>query len=312
MKLKVQCFKNLKTGYCLFFYTFNKLNIYIYIFIYYNIIRVDKWVINMGTAVGDGLSASEYSSLQSKISSLRSSVETAGSQMNSTAESSYNGLDSVKFGSWADDVASNLNNYCTAVKEGMREIGTDYAGGNFINLKLSLTDLETALGQCAKYASNIATQKNKYNSAKSEAKKARILELINAETRNLSTCVAFCNDRIAFAEGVVFTGTVTYTPGGVSGLEDTAALQAEIEGMGDNDPIDKQAAMDKFSEDLAQMEINDSMIVYDTDGTECLLVKHGDGALRITRNDGSDYCYGVFGGYDTLTRFTQYNPTEVE
>ena len=221
----------------------------------------------MGTAVGDGLSASEYSSLQSKISSLRSSVETAGSQMNSTAESSYNGLDSVKFGSWADDVASNLNNYCTAVKEGMREIGTDYAGGNFINLKLSLTDLETALGQCAKYASNIATQKNKYNSAKSEAKKARILELINAETRNLSTCVAFCNDRIAFAEAVVFNGTATYTPGGVSGLEDTSTLSSEIDGMTDDDIQSKLAQASSGSPSTWQRETvfttpNDKTIAY--------------------------------------------------
>ena len=137
-----------------------------------------------------------------------------------------------------------------------------------------------------------------YNNAKAKKEEGE---------REFDNGVKYANEYIKKFPEIHFTGKSSNNEQGKTDQASEAASAGT-----QKEAFDKQAALDKFSEELAAMEMGDSMIVYDSDGTECLLVKYDDGALRITVNDGSDKCLGVFGGYDTLCRFTQYNPSSVK
>lgn len=98
---------------------------------------------------------SDFSGIQANVKELLSSVESSGSNAGTIATTCANDLGSIQFGSWGDDVASNLNNYRNAVKDGMIEVATDIGSGQYTALVSAINDLIYGLGCCITYRSNI-------------------------------------------------------------------------------------------------------------------------------------------------------------
>lgn len=262
----------------------------------------------MGTLYID--EGSEFDKINGWINLWNSAINDAKDQINTLCTSNINSYNAINLGSWSDQLAQNLNQYCGEVRTGLETVQGDLNGGNFRSLNDALVDLSSKLTSCQNIKNAINSYIYQYNHETKESRQNKLMQKINNNKALLRKAVAECNNIIAVFPSIDFQSNYSFVSN-ESNIEPELGDIVDDSDDGGNGNFDAQAALDKFSEDLAQMELKDSMVVYDTDGTECLIVKYGDGAYRITVNDGSDKCLGVFGGYDTLTRFTQYDPTKV-
>ena len=169
---------------------------------------------------------SDYNQLKSLVTSYAEELSSARGGLAGEVSNAISSYSDINFGSWSDDVSSNLNTYCNTVKNGLSFVQSDLNEGGYKSISLALSDLTSGLKECQKYRSRINNQSDRLRWSQTKTRTEEIKSLIKAEQENLKRCVAYCNGIIDQLPNIKFNVDSTYesTGGVVAGLEDTTDL----------------------------------------------------------------------------------------
>ena len=179
---------------------------------------------------------SNFNGLKSDLNGYSDAINNAQMKILEVIESDLNGFSAVNLGGWNDQLAQNLTTYCNDVKSGLTNVQSDVSGVcNCFNAILS--DLSSGLTDCQKYRSRINNYSDRLRFINDDTKREKIVAALNAEQRNLSNCVSYCNSLASQFSQYEFNGNInTYTSSQISGLENTDDLyQASLGDADGND-----------------------------------------------------------------------------
>lgn len=243
----------------------------------------------MGYSISD-----DFNGLKKAVGTLIGEVEGIKSDAATVASEASSSLAAIQFGSWTDDVASNLSNYRDAVKAGMDEVVSNLSGGGYTALKDALTDLESGLGQCSTYKDRYFYQCDRLRFVNDEDQRKKIIKYRDAEKKNLEKCISFCDSVVSTISSIVYNGTVTYTPGGgASGLEDNSAL------------LEDSMAYPEYykgvtAEQLDSIPEGAGIVLYDSKGNKYTFYRDaGNGDFNMVDSEG--HLVGVKSAADIIT-----------
>ena len=150
---------------------------------------------------------SNFNGLKSDLNGYSDAINNAQMKILEVIESDLNGFSAVNLGGWNDQLAQNLTTYCNDVKSGLTNVQSDVSGVcNCFNAILS--DLSSGLTDCQKYRSRINNYSDRLRFINDDTKREKIVAALNAEQRNLSNCVSYCNSLVSQFSQYEFNGTI--------------------------------------------------------------------------------------------------------
>ena len=282
---------------------------------------------------------SNYSAEKEVVQTFMDGLGTIEKKFNGTIKDEHSTITSLTFNSWTDIVGQTIKGRTAYLKDNdFKVIETDFEGGSFQKLKTNTSSLLNELQVCINSKAKIDAINAKIAELPAQVvvgtkevwdnpdwrpsyqggtggtsskhtenvygKNPEITKLEGERSEReaeLDNGIKYANTYIKEYANIHFLGTH-------GNNKPQTQEQAVVEEVVEEEPFDEEAAYIKFSEELAAMELNQKMIVYDSDGVEYVIIKVADGELKVDVNDGSGKCIGILSGYQILDDFTQYNP----
>ena len=157
---------------------------------------------------------SEFDKINGWINLWNSAINDAKDQINTLCTSNINSYNAVNLGSWSDQLAQNLNQYCGEVRTGLETVQGDLNGGNFRSLNDALVDLSSKLTSCQNIQNAINSYIYQYNHETKESRQNKLMQKINNNKALLRKAVAECNNIIAVFPSIDFQSNYSFVSNG--------------------------------------------------------------------------------------------------